>query len=574
MKIIVREYLASLRERGELDSLLPDLLSEMGLVVFSRPGIGVRQYGVDVGAYGSLFGGEEKVYLFSVKAGNIDRKTWSGDSPQDLKPSLDEIIDVYVQTHLPAEYQGKPVEICICFGGEVREDVRLNLSAYQAKNTKDNISFSEWGGEKLAGYIEDNLLKEELLPDDCRRLLRKSLSMIDEPDSAYKYFKSLVTALSETKELSPKKTVTAARQIYLCFWILYAWCREEDNLESAYRSGELCLLHLWDVGKPFLGKKNKESSAIQLTILYMQTYYLNVCEAYFEDKILPHTKKKYALSAAVSPTCFLDVNLKMFDLIGRMAMFGIWGYFLRDRLPGEEEDQGQRKELEALTGKMDVSIKELIKNNPVLLTPIKDDQAIDVFIAIWFLALNGRNAGFIHEWLDEMINGISWQFVTNKNYPCILNDYYQLLEHPVRDKEGYKEEVTAGSIFYPYIASFAAIFGFERVYQSIQELIKNHLEHCNLQVWFPDEETEVQLYKNINVHGATMSHVAISSGPEKYLEELFSECDAATHFASLSVIRAQWWPIIFLASRHYRIPVPIQLLKTFLPSDKSPEANS
>src|SRR2546425_632665 len=59
MKLIIREYLGSLRERGELDAILPDLLSQMGLNVYSRPARGTRQDGVDVGAVGSLNGGTE-----------------------------------------------------------------------------------------------------------------------------------------------------------------------------------------------------------------------------------------------------------------------------------------------------------------------------------------------------------------------------------------------------------------------------------------------------------------------------------------------------------------------------------
>ena len=67
MKLILRQYLESFKERGKLDVLLPDLLLQMGLEVFLTPGIGSRQYGVDVGAIGSIDGGEKKVYLFSIK---------------------------------------------------------------------------------------------------------------------------------------------------------------------------------------------------------------------------------------------------------------------------------------------------------------------------------------------------------------------------------------------------------------------------------------------------------------------------------------------------------------------------
>jgi len=82
MNLIIREYLASLRERDELDAVLPDLLSQLGLNVFSRPGRGTRQDGVDVGAVGRLNGGTEKVYLFSVKPGDLTRRDWDGDAVQ------------------------------------------------------------------------------------------------------------------------------------------------------------------------------------------------------------------------------------------------------------------------------------------------------------------------------------------------------------------------------------------------------------------------------------------------------------------------------------------------------------
>jgi hypothetical protein len=38
-----------------------------------------RQYGVDVGAFGKLSSeSESKVYLFSVKSGDLDRRDWDG----------------------------------------------------------------------------------------------------------------------------------------------------------------------------------------------------------------------------------------------------------------------------------------------------------------------------------------------------------------------------------------------------------------------------------------------------------------------------------------------------------------
>jgi hypothetical protein len=52
MRLVLREYLSMLRESGELDVLLPDLLIAMKIDPLTRPGKGMRQYGVDVPAVG------------------------------------------------------------------------------------------------------------------------------------------------------------------------------------------------------------------------------------------------------------------------------------------------------------------------------------------------------------------------------------------------------------------------------------------------------------------------------------------------------------------------------------------
>ena len=69
MKLIFREYLASLKERGELDVIMPDLLSELGFTVISRPAIGTKQHGVDVVAVSPDSDGNRSIHLISIKPG-------------------------------------------------------------------------------------------------------------------------------------------------------------------------------------------------------------------------------------------------------------------------------------------------------------------------------------------------------------------------------------------------------------------------------------------------------------------------------------------------------------------------
>ncbi len=120
MKLLIKDYLASLRERGELDAILPDLLSELGFTVYSRPSIGTRQYGVDMAAVGVDDDGVKKLFLFSIKAGDLKRADWDS-GPQSLRPSLNEIRDVYIKSRIPPKYSDLPVVICLCFGGDMDE---------------------------------------------------------------------------------------------------------------------------------------------------------------------------------------------------------------------------------------------------------------------------------------------------------------------------------------------------------------------------------------------------------------------------------------------------------------------
>ena len=116
MKLIFMQYLASLKERGELDALMPDLLSEVGLSVISKPALGTKQHGVDVAAVGALGDGERSVFLISIKPGDLRRKGWDSGE-QSLRTSLNQILDVYIGSRIPKRYKHLPVVVVLCIGG-------------------------------------------------------------------------------------------------------------------------------------------------------------------------------------------------------------------------------------------------------------------------------------------------------------------------------------------------------------------------------------------------------------------------------------------------------------------------
>lgn len=567
MKLIIKQYLASLEERDELDAILPDLLSQMGLIVFSRPGRGTRQDGVDVAAVGRTDKGPVKVYLFSIKPGDLTRTLWDGDSVQSLRPSLNEILDSYIPNRLPEEHKDKEVVICLCLGGDIQEQVRPQVEGYikglKKRYGKGKISFEEWNGDKLASLIQTFFLREELLPERAQTQLRKSLALLDEPQSSFLHFSSLVKSLTNSIGETSKAKLTVIRQIYICLWILFAWARDAGNLEAAYLASEFALLNVWEIVKPFFEKRTKSAEAIQIAFSSILAVYQQISSHYLV-KLLPHTITRHSLSSATNASCSLDVNLKLFDVLGRVALRGIWSYWTLFQT--REEDKVIRDALLSGVQMASGAVIQMIRNNPVLLLPIKDDQSIDISIAILLLMFDRNYHNEIIGWLSEIVDRSRFAHRVNGQYPCILQSYSDLLSHPKIDDEEYKQRVTSGSILFPAIGLWTSLLGNMDLYKKVQGLKEEFLKHCNFQFWYADDSSENLFYTNGDAHGATLSNACIELSAKDYLDQIFGECEHTPYYRSLSAVKSGLWPIVLVACRHYRVPIPVHLWEGFRPS--------
>ena len=112
MRLIVKEYIAQLREKDELDILLSRIYEQKGFVADSQPKTGNRQFGVDIQMHNS-----KELVFFVVKQGNIDRKVWSSDA-NAVRQSLDEIKDVAIN-QLTASERKKKIKIRVASNGYI-----------------------------------------------------------------------------------------------------------------------------------------------------------------------------------------------------------------------------------------------------------------------------------------------------------------------------------------------------------------------------------------------------------------------------------------------------------------------
>ena len=233
MKLLFVEYLASLRERGELDAIMPDLLSEVGWSVISRPAVGTTQHGVDVAAVGPGEDGVKRLHLISIKSGNLTRSSWDSGK-NSVRPSLNQIQDVYIPHRIPKRHRDLPVCIVICIGGELHEDVQAEIYGYIETHDSPRTSFCVWNGDRLAELLLSGVLRENALPITWRSDFRKALALVDEPDASFTYFRRFVTSIADECRAVRSRRLTAVRQIYVGLWTLFVWGREAGNTESGY----------------------------------------------------------------------------------------------------------------------------------------------------------------------------------------------------------------------------------------------------------------------------------------------------------------------------------------------------
>ena len=248
MKLIIKEYLSLLKESKELDSLIPELLLAMGHEVISRAKIGVRQYGVDVASVGIDEDGIKKVFLFTIKEGHLGRNDWNGGSSQAVKPSLDEILDDYIPTHLEEDYSKLVKKVVVATSGDLQQNVQLNWSNYTKKHSKENeIEFDFWGGDKLSLFVEKFIFNEHIIPQNLRSKFRKALALIGDTDydlRDYYQFLDEILFKNELEKESDKKILKALRLVYLSLNIVVYWSQSENNLKHGLLATERTLLNI------------------------------------------------------------------------------------------------------------------------------------------------------------------------------------------------------------------------------------------------------------------------------------------------------------------------------------------
>lgn len=558
MKLVLSQYLRTLRERDEFDRLLPELVSEMGYVPLVKPQAGTRQFGVDFPAAGkSPEDGADELLLFVIKQGDIGRREWSDGAPTAVRPSIEEVLDVFLTKHVPAGYENHRKVIVVATTGDLVQDTLANWSGFTERHTTEEIKFDFWGADRVAGLLEQHLLNENLFDADDRSDLRKSLALAG--DSEYQ-FADLRRLLLRQLGLKADGTlddrgaaqarndlIKALRRVHLAARVCAYWADAEGERRQGLWVLERTIL--WCFHRVQLQDLQSNNRVLQeLTDLWSS--YAHASQRYYE-LIRPHFEVRDGMSGYCREGA--EYAVVLFEQIGLMATIG-----LAQALTSKEEPEERARAMANARSIADALVA-LLRNHSACASPRLDNHAIDISLALTLLAMTGhRDAA--HCWLSELTGRLNFVFLLRRHLPVGSDSFDDLIELDVNDDEVLKSTTLQTSWLLATIASWCAVLELDDLYAVLARGHAENYSEVGAQLWHPGTDWRSVWYFAPGHHRHGTSEAPYAMPLEaKVLRARIQEFNASR--------RVQWeehspalavglWPVDFLACRHFKTPVP------------------
>jgi len=546
MRLIVKEFIAKLRERNELDVLLPELLSEMGILPKSEPQRGTRQYGVDIAAAGTdPIDHQKKLFLFVVKPGNIGRTEWSASTPQSVKPSLEQVLETYLNISIPSEHKHLPKVVVLAINGLMKEEIKVDWSQFTL-NHQQKAEIRLWDLNVITDYVLDNLLDETLFTEMDRSALRKALALAGEIEYDRRDLESLLfeklgfssdgnTVIQQTE----KRAERAGIQANLISQMYSRWAEGTDNLKQSVLGAERNLL--WMLHRVVVEQKNTYRCHFLKQADYARQHYLEQAAKYLV-KITPFCSVRDGLSVgAIDDSIF---SLTLFEQIGFIASVGLIQSF------------SNSKDIVQQSGKTIDLLQDLVMNHAACSSPRLDEHMIDVNLGFLLLLRGGRLA-VVEEWLSTMVVRVAQAFAWKRFFPYgtveeLISDFPDLDTTP--------EQYQYHSWALPTMADWCILFRKQEAYKFLAEGHARMFNWVCPGLWHPvSEDYRSIFYKRLTYStGANEVPIELDMLPEKYKTRMKMAFSDARFKPSIN----EDFSIsdYLLACRHFRTNVPPALI--------------
>lgn len=484
MKLILSQYLRSLKERAEFDRLLPDLLFAMNYVPISRPQVGVRQFGVDLATVGTNEDGVDELLLVVIKRGDITRSNWDS-GPQAVRASLNEVFDVYLTTHVDPAHKSRQKRIVVATTGDLKQDVEINWNGY-VKEHANLAVINFWGVDRIASLIERYLLNENIFVSEDRMLLRKSLALSGEIDYDRKDLYKLISrqlGLGRVGQLERQQNTRelqkALRTVNLSTRIFSQWSEDEGNLKHALIASERAMLWSWHR----INLESPTDATLYKEFRPLLESHQEVGKRYFE-KLENHLTIKDGLAGYSNDDA--PFSVMVFEQIGLLATIGLTQALYYD---GEDNLALNFKYADRVAK----GLASLLKNNPVSGSPRFDHNMIEIVLGLLLLK-SAHLDSVADEWLTELVIRADYTFISERKFPISSDSFEDLADVMFSDDEDLRNSLKKTSWILPTLATWSVILNQNDLYEKLAKSSKNAYPEVCLQLWHPNKDCVKYMY--------------------------------------------------------------------------------
>jgi len=527
IELILEDYLASLKEKDELDILLSDLLKLGGYTVKNLPKTGERQYGVDL-----LAEKGEGIYLYVIKQGDLTRQTWDGDK-NSVRQSFSEIVDVYLNTMLDSSYQNRQKNIVFVTNGIIQDAVRPNWEGYKKSNSKEDIDISSILLPDLVNLVLQEGFNETLFSKSKRSELRKCLYYLDEPDYKLVFFESIVSKYFE--ELEEVTTEKKKNKIFSSLQMVLSLVTHTANEKQRYRISiqftEYVLLSMWSyIQKNDLFEKRYE-------VLWLNKFIKMYIDS--NEKFMDNLSDFSTIRNGIPSYNPVEYRVLCFEILGHLSVYAA---FLSTMNSSNNFD------LKYSAGDTINLLVNLMNNNYGFYYPVYDNDGIEVSLLFYVMLLQ-RNITDVEMLVKRYISHVFANIRSGK-YPILERQYNLAMEIEFQETDYLKRY--SASFLWGVLLEWAMLTEQDDLVKQI--LAFDFLSEATIQNWNCSSEEEPNLYIKNEIHMQGYTDILNELEP-KETKKMILDTSKIANFNHFSFMEYSFPAIGLMISRKYRIPV-------------------
>lgn len=472
---IIKQFVASLKEDGELDYIFPLLLERMGYRLLSTPkqSKGQSQFGRDVIATKKIKG-VDTLFLFELKgfrAHDItDRTLTEKDGIIDsLKASK---YTKYRDASIPglSKYVRKYVFV---HNGGVDSNALLTWNDFVKKEFPNN-NLERWDLAKLTSLFSEYLFDETLLADeDSYRLFKKVLVLLDAEGNDFCDLLSLIElqiTKIESKKNNPRATLNFFATLRLISSMIHFYAKDSDNLFPSKVCIDTIVLKTW----AWILKGHREKRP--LIIRHFNSLVLLQIQFYTEyiNKVLGVVNIPNGLySFQASETEHILYPLRCYDFLGDLVYY----YTLTEayvKVPKTE-----------VRNRMD-TLKSLIRNNNACTMPLLDTHSIPLlmlFKYMYFHSMSDDDDKCLGDFIVDTVINLSKRFAEKKMWPEMSGNRMALAKSLYKKSDDYNSD---SSLLLIVLFELISYLNLTSIYSPFRKIVVD--SGVNLQVAYPNND--------------------------------------------------------------------------------------